>query len=361
MTFLSALALFALRGVTGLGAEPPPITTEKVLGPEVPGKYKHPAAIAELDNGDILVVYHGGSGEYENDTAVLATRRKAGESAWERPVAVADTPFHGDGNPVVWQAPRGEVWLFYVVRYGKTWAGSRIQAKVSRDGARTWSDSFVLAFEAGMMVRNRPIVLSGGDWLLPIYHEVGEDTEKVSADCTSLFLRRDARGRGWSESQRIRSRIGCIQPGVAEVEPGRLVAYMRRGGDYEGRPDGFMVRSESKDGGKTWTPGTDSRFPNPNAAVDLLKLRNGHLLLVYNDSFSDRTPLTAAISTDGDRTWPHRRNLAEGKGDFAYPFAIQAKDGRILVVYTSDERTVIRLAVFREEAILGAGSGSQAK
>jgi len=92
-----------------------------------------------------------------------------------------------------------------------------------------------------------------------------------------------------------------------------------------------------------------------------LKLRNGHLLLVYNDSFSDRTPLTAAISTDGDRTWPHRRNLAEGKGDFAYPFAIQAKDGRILVVYTSDERTVIRLAVFREEAILGAGSGSQAK
>ncbi len=349
---LSALATLYLIREAAHAADAPAIATEKVLGPEVPGKYKHPAAVAELENGDLFVVYHGGSGEYEDDTAVLATRRRAGQAVWERPFAVADTPFHGDGNPVVWQAPGGEVWLFYVVRYGKTWAGSHIQAKVSRDGARTWSDSFVLAFEAGMMVRNRPIVLSGGDCLLPIYHEVGEDTEKVSTDCTSLFLRRDARGRGWSESQRIRSRLGCIQPGVAEIEPGHLVAYMRRGGDYEGRPDGFMVRSESKDGGKTWSPGADSRFPNPNAAVDLLKLQNGHLLLVFNDSFSDRTPLTAAISTDGDRTWPHRRNLAEGKGDFAYPFAIQARDGRILVVYTSDERTVIRLAAFEESAVV---------
>ena len=42
-----------------------------------------------------------------------------------------------------------------------------------------------------MMVRNRPIVLHDGDYLLPIYHEVGDDTETVGADSTSLFLRYD--------------------------------------------------------------------------------------------------------------------------------------------------------------------------
>ena len=93
-------------------------------------------------------------------------------------------------------------------------------------------------------------------------------------------------------------------------------------------------------------------FPNPNAAVDLLRLRNGHLMFVYNDSPNDRTPLRVAISTDGGKTWPHRRDIATGPGDFAYPTAIQTKDGRIHVTFTSDERTVIRRAIFPESAIL---------
>jgi predicted neuraminidase len=114
------------------------------------------------------------------------------------------------------------------------------------------------------------------------------------------------------------------------------------------------VRSESLDGGRTWSEGADSKFPNPNAAVDLLKLANGHLVLVYNDSMNDRTPLTVAVSTDGDKTYPHRRNIAEGAGDFGYPYAIQSADGKIHVVYTSDERTVVRHAVFDESAITGA-------
>jgi len=57
-----------------------------------------------------------------------------------------------------------------------------------------------------------------------------------------------------------------------------------------------MVRTESRDGGKTWSGGVDAPFPNPNAAVDFLRLQSGHHLLVYNDSFSERTPLTVALS-----------------------------------------------------------------
>ncbi|PYK97385.1 MAG: hypothetical protein DME19_16530, partial [Verrucomicrobia bacterium] len=93
-------------------------------------------------------------------------------------------------------------------------------------------------------------------------------------------------------------------------------------------------------------------FPNPNAAVDFIRLRNGHLLLVYNNSFTNRTPMTAAISTDDAKTFPHRRNVAEGPGDFAYPTAVQTRDGKIHVVFTSDERTVIRHGVFDESAVL---------
>jgi predicted neuraminidase len=97
------------------------IETERVIGPEAPGKYKHPAAIAELAGGDLYIVYHGGTGEYADDTAVWGLRRRAGAASWEAPRPIADTPLHGDGNAVVWQEPGGAVWLFYVVRYGPTW------------------------------------------------------------------------------------------------------------------------------------------------------------------------------------------------------------------------------------------------
>ena len=113
-----------------------------------------------------------------------------------------------------------------------------------------------------------------------------------------------------------------------------------------------MVRTESHDGGKTWSEGVDSEFPNPNAAVDFLRLQSGHHLLVFNDSFADRTPLTVALSTDGAKTFPHRRNLlADPKGDYGYPTAMQTRDGKIHIVFTSDERTVVRRAVFEESAI----------
>ena len=66
----------------------------------------------------------------------------------------------------------------------------------------------------------------------------------------------------------------------------------------------------------------------------------------------DRTPLTVAISTDQDKSYPNRRNIATGKDSFAYPYVIQAKDGKIHLVYTSEVRSVINHAVFEEAAIL---------
>ncbi len=329
---------------------------ERLFGPEVPtGDYKHPASVTELANGDLFVAFFSGKGEYRDQAAaVFGARQKAGSRRWSRPVRIASNPFYALGNAVPWQAPDGVVWLFYVTRYGELWDSSRITAKVSRDGARTWSESFALTFEAGTMVRGRPIVLADGDYLLPVYHEVGDDPESVSRDCTSFFLRyHPATGR-WTESNRVTSRLGNIQPAPAVIDGDRLVAYCRRGGDYAGRPDGWLVRTESVDGGRTWSPGTDSEFPNPNAAVDFIRLQSGHHLLVYNRSFSDRTPLAVALSTDGARTFPHRRDLvAEPGGDYGYPTAIQTRDGRIHVIYTSDERTVVRQAVFTEADVTG--------
>jgi predicted neuraminidase len=329
------------------------VRTEKVFGPETPtGPYKHPASITELGNGDLYLVYYGGGGEYAEETAVFGSRLARGAAQWSAPVKIASDPLRSLGNAVVWEAPDGVVWLFYVVRFGDTWSSSRIQAKLSRDGARTWSDSSLIAIEEGMMVRGRPIVLSDGGYLLPVYHETGMDREGVGPDSTSRFLRFDKTKKLWAEWGRIRSAKGNIQPAAVEMEPGRLIAYCRRGGGYGSVTDGYIVRAESRDGGRTWTEGRNSAFPNPNSAIDFIKLASGRLLLVYNHSMTQRTPLRVAISSDGDKTWPHWLDIATGRDSFAYPVAIQTRDGRIHIIYTSNQRKQINRAVFEESEVV---------
>ncbi|MCA9149339.1 MAG: exo-alpha-sialidase [Planctomycetales bacterium] len=333
-----------------------PIEYHRIIGPEIKtGDYKHPSCFDQLDNGDLYLAYYGGAGEYADETKVYGLRLSGGSYAdgnnWTAPQPIAQQPFLSLGNPVIWQAPDGILWFFYVTRYGDTWSSSRIAGKISRDHGHTWSDSFMVTFEEGTMVRGQPILLRNGDYLLPIYHETGADPEVTGADSTSRFLRKRVGSNTWEPSGILASDKGNLQPAVAQIDDKRLVAFCRRAGDYEPTTRGWIVRGESNDGGFTWSRGVDTEFPNPNSAVDLKRLSNGHLLLVYNDSMVDRTPLTVAISTDGGQTFPHRRNIAEGPGAFAYPTAIQTKDQRIHIVYTSDNRTTIRHAILTEDAI----------
>ena len=329
---------------------------DRLFGPEIKtGPYKHPARIEELTNGDLYLVYYGGDGEYAINTGVFGSRLKKGGRKWTAPKIIAHDPFRSVGNGVIWQAPDGLVWLFYVVRYGETWSTSRVQAKVSRDHAETWSDAFPLVSEEGMMVCNKPIVLHNGDYLLPLYFEGGHNTEFTGADSGGLFLRYDVRKKEWKPTGRIRSATGNIQPAAVEVRDDFLVAYCRRGGGYDPTTNGWLVRAESHDGGWTWSEGVNSKFPNPNAAVDFIKLRSGNLLLVFNDSMNERTPLAVALSADADLTYPWQRNVAQGPYDFAYPLAVQTRDGKIHLIFTSHERTVVNHAVLDEDWIKQGG------
>lgn len=327
------------------------IHTTRVTGSEHPGDYKHPASITELDNGDLYVAYYCGEGEYATETAVWGTRRKKGEKLWTDPAIIADTPWRSEGNPVIWQAPDGLVWLFYVNRWGDTWSTARVKGKVSHDGAHTWSDSFMLTMEEGTMARGAPIVLNNGDYLLPLYHETGHDIDFSGSDTTSFFMRYNPKTRVWTETNRIKFPKGNLQAEPVQITDDYLVAYIRRGGDFLPTDKGYTLRSESRDGGYTWSDAVESKFTNPNSAVAFLKLQSGHLMLVYNDNMNERTPLTVTISHDNDQTYPFRRDIAGGDNTFAYPYAIQGKDGMIHVLYTTNNRTTVMLASFKEKAI----------
>jgi predicted neuraminidase len=351
------------------------VADELVAGEETPtGRYKHPAAITELANGDLYLAWYGGDGEYAANTGVYGTRLDARAAAatpsptrrapWSSPALLARDPFRSVGNPVVWQAPArdgkpGLVWLFYVVRFGDTWSEGRIAAKISSDGAHTWSDASVISLERGTLVRGKPIVLSDGRYFLPVYREAGEDREFVGEDTVSFGLLYDPKTGAWTRGGNIVSRLGNLQPAPAEVAPGHLIAFCRRGGGYGERPDAWTVYAESRDAGLTWIQGREltDLFPNPNAAVDLLTLHNGHLLLVYNHSKGSRSPLSLALSIDNGQTWKTGLDIGTGRRDFAYPYAIQTADQRIHLIYTTNGRKEIHRMVFREEDIANNFTG----
>jgi predicted neuraminidase len=355
LILIFSLAL-SLSAFPAIAAEPvrdgsQNVEVERVVGPEFPCPYKHPASITELDNGDLMVAYYGGSDEYGIDTAVYGVRKKKGEKCWSDPFLLADTPNRSEGNPVIWQAPDGVLWLFYVNRYADTWSSARVKAKMSEDDGETWSDSFMLSMEEGTMVKGLPIVLNNGDYLIPAYHETGEDTERTAEDTCSYFFRYNPKTKVWSESSRIMSPTGNLQPEVVQISDDHLICYIRRGGNFLPTEDGYAIRSESHDGGHTWSEGKQTEFKNPNSALAFIKLQNGHLLMVYNDNMNERTPLTVAVSTDEDKTYPHRRDIMGGDNTYAYPYAIQTKDGMIHMVCTTNSRTTVLHITFPETAI----------
>src|SRR5437870_466839 len=90
------------------------LKVERVFGPEInTGDYKHPASFDELQNGDLYLVFFSGKCEYnDNRAAVFGSRIRKTGHRWSSPLAIARDPFHSLGNPVVWQAPDGLIWLF---------------------------------------------------------------------------------------------------------------------------------------------------------------------------------------------------------------------------------------------------------
>jgi predicted neuraminidase len=106
-----------------------------------------------------------------------------------------------------------------------------------------------------------------------------------------------------------------------------------------GPPPKRLHQSESRDGGKTWSPVIDSSIPNPGSGAEVISLRNGHWALIYNDTEQGRNSLAVSLSTDEGQTWKWTRHLefeprSTEAGAFHYPSIIQARDGSLHASYS---------------------------
>ncbi len=111
---------------------------------------------------------------------------------------------------------------------------------------------------------------------------------------------------------------GAVEPTVVELSDGRLYMLCRTAQER-------LYEAWSHDGGETWENIGPSRFFACNTMPVLGKLRDGRILLLWNnttqlpkrasstelwtDAFTDRDALHAAISDDDGQTWRGFREL----------------------------------------------------
>ncbi|MEQ4719531.1 sialidase family protein [Nonomuraea sp. B19D2] len=302
----------------------------------------HAAAIAQAPTGDILTVYYGGTSEGASNQALYLSRLAVGKRTWSTPEVVFDEPGKADGNPVLWSDGK-RLYLFFVTIEGHGWEQAPIRLITSDDGGHTWSGPTYIRREWGWMVGTNPIRMSNGEVLVPIYDEAGSSSGfYVFSQDMSSWKAYPEEHTSW-----IRTPKSSIQPTVVEVEPGKLVAYMRTG-------DGAIYKSQSTDFARTWSAPVAEPIGNPNSRIAALKLDNGKLVLAYNPWVEHRSPMRVSLSPDKGRTWENSVDVEAQSGpQFTYPVMTQSSDGFIHMVY-SYNRNNIRHVVFNEQYLRDA-------
>lgn len=311
----------------------------------------HAATIAALPDNNLLVSFYAGTVEKAKDITIFQCRYEANQAAWSAPsVAIAD-PDHSLGNPVLFPAPDGRLWLYYLVMHGRKWNTCSLHARYSTNQGETWIGDVEFEGSLGWTTRNNLIVMDNGEYLFPMCDEV---------EGYSFFLTSDDKGQHWTRHAPIRSEPHNLQPAVIQRADGDLLALIRTAGE-----GGRCWQATSRDRGRTWSDPTPGPFRNPNAAMAMIKLASGNLVAVYNDSDDRlyRTPLVISLSEDDGRTWPVTRILEDQQGkftyrtdrtdnwdsiEFSYPAIAQSEDGLIHVVYTNDSRRNIKHVALNE-------------
>ncbi len=300
-----------------------------LFGNDRPFKQCHASTVLDAGNGELLCAWFGGTQERNPDVAIWLSRFSNG--AWSAPRSVAKISPMAHWNPVLFRDAEGTVYLFFKV--GKTEPVWKTYWQQSNDNGATWSAAVELVpGDTGGRgpVKNKPIILSNGTWLAGASTELHKDVP--FADCSTDRGKTWTRSEDWVIDKKALWGSGAIQPTVWESPAGKVHALLRSNG-------GRIWRSDSEDFGKTWSPIRATELPNNNSGIDLLRLEDGRLLLVYNPIGKDegaRTPLDLAVSPDNGATWKpfaHLENDPDPETEYSYPAIVRTKSG-IAISYT---------------------------
>lgn len=343
------------------GADKPAVVTPAAAdrAPETRGFQGIPS-IAITPKGKLVCSwYGGGSGETKDNYLIVAESRDEG-ATWKETVTIkSPVDFVRDFDPVAWLAPNGTMWLFWTQTACEDhWKGDGrlgVWASVCEkpdEEEMKWAEPRRLGNGS---IWNKPVGLKNGEWAMPValYDHHNEDCRALNGvNCSpqghewhvlpelkaergaSISVSKDC-GKTWGIRGTAYIPNRCFEENVlVEKRDGRLWMLVRA---HYGVGEAY-----SADGGKTWSEGRDSGIYGPNSRFTVQRLKSGNLLMVNHQDpgGQDRTKimwrkralLTAFLSEDDGKTWPHKL-LIDPRESVSYPDFAQAADGSVYVVH----------------------------
>lgn len=372
---------------------------------EAAGKGRHEAVLASpmiqnhasflhlADDGALICAWFGGTLEGKSDISIFASVLTAGSDQWGEPQRLSFDPDHSEQNPVLFSAPDKTLYLFHTSQPSGNQDECRIRmAQVSRDASDptrlTAGDGRYLDLPRGCFVRAPLMVRGDGAWLLPIFRCIQRPGQKWngSHDRAAVGISEDG-GKTW-RLEDVAQSTGCVHMSPVSIGDEKLAAVFRR------RQADFVYRTESVDGGRTWSQPQPTDVPNNNSSIAAIRLHDGRIAMICNpinaDMSSDRraslydelgedddrpdadpdggcvpiwgvprAPVNVCISSDGAKSFPQRIIIEEGPGtclsnnsidghnkEMSYPWLLEGADGSLHIAYTYHRRAIkyVRLA-----------------
>lgn len=294
--------------------------TQEFIFEKGPTPSCHASTLCVAGNGAVLAAWFGGKEEGADDVSIWLARREVDK--WSAPQKVGSGSGTPCWNPVLFRTRRGTTLLFYKVGTSpQTWSGV---LRRSEDDGKTWSEPALLPPGILGPIKNKPLELGDGTLVC--------GTSVESYKSWGCWVERTPdEGRTWAKHGPIlvpAAPYGAIQPSIFGSGDGKLAMLCRTRDLHQ------MIRAESRDGGRTWSPAEPISLPQNNAGLDATRLKDGRVILIYNHSTGPRTPLNLAVSSDLGRTWTPGPVLETERGEYSYPCIIQAPDDLIHFAYT---------------------------
>jgi len=349
LSLLLAL-LFAAPGAP-VGAEENQIVLN--LEPTKDNPRNSEGSFARLKSGRIIFYYtqfYGGAAD-ESPARIAGIHSDDGGRAWSAPQTVIE---NSGGNNVMsvslLRLASGKLALFYLVK--NSWIDCRPVIRWSADEGETWSEPKPVIAAPGCFVVNndRLVQLSTGRLIVPAAFHRSRGTDPHSSKsfdprAIAMWFYSDDEGQTWQEAATwwgppVRSGSGLQEPGLVELSDGKLFGWART-------DQGVQYGFASADAGKNWTAPTPTEIQSPNSPASIKRLPNSaNLLAIFNDHSGrfpfvkgKRTPLVAAVSSDGGRTWPQVKTIEDDPdGWYCYTAILYVDDAALLAYCAGDSK-----------------------
>ena len=309
------------------------------------------ASTIELTGGRILLAWSefGGGTSDISDARVSSLLSKDGGRTWEEKSTLVEQ-IPGTMNvfgPAFLRLKSGALALFY---YHQVDEGDiKEYVRWSPDEGKTWTEEQCITPNTAcqFMINDHAVQLGTGRIVLPMaWAETAADPQASYRSCCWFS---DNEGATW---QRGRGQVslpkrGAMEPVVVERRDGSLLMSIRT-------QLGDQYRSESYDGGDTWTEARPMGVVGSEAPANIKRIPGtGDLLMVWNHIHDPSQPhlgrsvLTAAISRDDGDTWNEVRDLENEPGyTFAYPSILFREDEALLTYWRGkDRRYALKLRI----------------